>query len=69
MQNIKDETRKTVTHKQCRHKDCDRAGQELPISEFGVKQDARDGYQTYCKKCVYRVKVEWKLKKKLEAKT
>jgi hypothetical protein len=30
---------------------CRKCGQELPITEFSVKTTAKDGLQSYCKKC------------------
>lgn len=43
---IKSEIQNTITHKICK-----KCNQNLPISEYNKKSDARDGFQPYCKSC------------------
>lgn len=46
MEKIKVEIQSTITHKVCK-----KCNQNLPVSEYNKKSDARDGLQAYCKAC------------------
>ena len=42
-------------------KGCD---QELPVSKFGKKSNAKDGCQTYHNECVNKIKIQYRQAKK-----
>lgn len=64
MNAIKETDRANITEKTCKGKyGCDKT---KPVSEFDLKEDAHDGYQTYCKECTKKMKNKYRAEKKKE---
>ena len=57
MLKIKLEKRENVTEKICKHINCDIKIAQ-PIDNFCKKSASADGYQSFCKKCTNRIKME-----------
>lgn len=62
---VKEKKSQDITHKKCIYKDCDRKGQDLPVSEFNPKKDMADGLQPYCRLCFKKISTEYRKKSKL----
>ena len=58
MQKIKDEIRSNITEKKC-----NKCGVIKSVSEFNKKSAAKDSLQSNCKKCVNKIKQQWRAKK------
>jgi hypothetical protein len=52
----KQDIRANITEKICGYSECSKAGELQPISNFNKKSAAKDGYQTYCKNCILKIK-------------
>jgi len=58
MSNKRNKIRENIKEKKCKGV-CELL---KPITEFGIKRDTADGFQSYCKKCQYIAKKKWKEK-------
>jgi hypothetical protein len=58
MSNKRNKIRENIKEKKCKGV-CELL---KPITEFGIKRDTTDGFQSYCKKCQYIAKKNWKEK-------
>jgi hypothetical protein len=64
MNAIKETDRAKITEKKCEGKyGCN---ETKPVSKFDLKEDAHDGYQTYCKECTKKMKNNYRAAKKKE---